>query len=530
MMQRTKPFFFLNVVIVWFLLCIFIVFGSYYLYVTDIEQTIRKIKAEEVSQLKLEKNLTEYILGSVLDDLQILARQNELQDVDNNIDLIAKEYQAVVEEKKVYAQIRFIDNKGAELIRVDLKDDSSEIIRNESLQNKSDRYYFKETLKLKPGQIHISSFDLNVENRTVEMPFKPMIRFSIPIYKEQKELSGMVIINYLGQDFIDSVINVDSLTVGTTYLLNDSGYWLYSNVPENDWAFMFPGKKDVSFKQSCPKLWDKISKLQNGEVELGDKWASFVTIDPLGYRYNKCMSSSYKQTHQCHYISETSRRSWKLVSMITRKNISEIKRNMLCEYLVIVCLLFVFMLLPSILIALNRVKQRKYRFQLWHMANHDKLTDLPNRGLFNDRLSQALSMSDRTGKKVGLLYIDLDGFKPINDTIGHNAGDVVLKITARRLEECIRASDTAARLGGDEFAILLPELDGIDYSKMIAQRIIDSIAEPMDIENQSCSVGASIGIAHYLENASNLEDLIKCADKAMYQSKASGKNCFTVFQ
>ncbi len=533
MKLKDSYFFITDAAIVWLVLCGFIAIGSYHLYLTEIDQAINLIKLEEKNQLDLERRTIEYTLSSVLDDLEVLARQNELQgifsDNDNNVrDLIAKEYLSYVEEKKAYAQIRFIDIEGDELVRVELKNGVSNIVSGDFLQNKSDRYYFKETLKLKPGQIFISSFDLNVEQGQIEIPFKPMIRFGIPVYLNSEKASGVIVINFLGQDVIDFVRQVDSSTFGSLYLLNNSGYWLYSDVPENDWAFMFAKMEGVSFKQSYPELWNKIDPFESGDVEFEGKWVSFVTIDPLSYRYNKCLSSSYIQADKCHPFSEAKKRSWKLVTMISEENISNIKTSTLNEYLAISSLLFLTMLAPSIFIGYNRLKQREYKLELLHMANHDKLTGLPNRKLFYDRLNQALKMSKRTGRQVGLLYLDLDGFKPINDTIGHNAGDIVLKVTAERLEKCTRACDTVARLGGDEFAVLLPELDGASHSQIVAQRIIESIAKSVSIDKKSCNVGASIGIAYYPEHADSLKALVACADEAMYRSKDAGKSCYTI--
>lgn len=519
----------------WLVLCAFIFIGSYHLYITEIEQTIENIKKEEINQLNLEKRSIEHTLSSALDDLEILARQNELIEYisGNNDDVhefFAKEYQTFIQEKDAYAQIRFLDVKGMERIRVELKDESVEIIPTNLLQDKSNRPYFSEALKLDPGQIYISHLDLNIENGKVEKPFKPMIRFSRPIYVNQNKVAGVIVINYLGDGIIDFVSKVDGSTFASTYLLNNSGYWLYSDVVENNWAFMFPEAKEVSFRQSFPELWNQMNELKNGEIDNSDQWTAFVTVDPLGNRYNRCMNSSYIKSHKCHYAPKASRRSWKLVAMVTRDNISEIEESMLAEYIVISGLLCLVMLLPSVLIGHGRVKQREYDVKLLHMAHYDKLTNLPNRALFYDRLEQGINLADRTGKTIGLLYIDLDGFKTINDTIGHDAGDIVLQAAAERLGRCIRASDTASRIGGDEFAVMLSELEDPSASEVVAQRIIDALSEPLLISGQSCKVGASIGISYYPQGAAELNELIVCADKAMYQSKESGKNCFTVFQ
>lgn len=165
---------------------------------------------------------------------------------------------------------------------------------------------------------------------------------------------------------------------------------------------------------------------------------------------------------------------------------------------------------------------------IWHQANFDRLTDLPNRALFFDRLSQECSAARRNGKRVALLFADLDAFKAVNDHFGHDAGDVVLRTTASRWLACVRGTDTIARLGGDEFAVILGNLDSQQEASAIAGKIIATLQQRIDLgDSQSCSVGVSIGIAIYPDHAVEMDSLLQAADKAMYDCKASGKNAFT---
>ena len=164
---------------------------------------------------------------------------------------------------------------------------------------------------------------------------------------------------------------------------------------------------------------------------------------------------------------------------------------------------------------------------IWHQANFDRLTDLPNRALFFDRLSQECSAARRNGKRVALLFADLDAFKAVNDYFGHDAGDVVLQTVASRWLACVRGTDTIARLGGDEFAIIVGNLDGTQEASAIAEKIIATLGQTIDLADaKSCSVGVSIGIAIYPDNALEMDSLLQAADKAMYACKARGKNAF----
>jgi len=168
--------------------------------------------------------------------------------------------------------------------------------------------------------------------------------------------------------------------------------------------------------------------------------------------------------------------------------------------------------------ALDR-KQSEARLR--HMAHHDPLTDLPNRTLFQDRLDVALRRARRDTEHLALLYMDLRGFKAINDELGHAAGDAALREVARRLAGCLRDSDTVCRIGGDEFTVLVSNIRWGDNVDAIAAKIRDAIAEPLDVEGRSISLGVDIGTAIYPEDGEDAETLLRCADAGMYASKGA---------
>jgi diguanylate cyclase (GGDEF)-like protein len=166
------------------------------------------------------------------------------------------------------------------------------------------------------------------------------------------------------------------------------------------------------------------------------------------------------------------------------------------------------------------------RDKIQELATHDQLTGLPSLSLASDRLEIALAAARRSGKKVALLFIDLDGFKTVNDTLGHEAGDFVLKEVAERLKKTIRPEDTAARIGGDEFILMLGGLPDEQVAARIAGRAIDAIALPIDCAGISISIGASIGIGLFPDHANDAQALRRVADVAMYTVKRGGKNRF----
>ena len=165
-----------------------------------------------------------------------------------------------------------------------------------------------------------------------------------------------------------------------------------------------------------------------------------------------------------------------------------------------------------------------------HAAEHDFLTGLPNRLLLNDRISQAVAMAPRHGKQVAVLFLDLDGFKHINDSLGHGIGDRLLQSIARRLVDSVRSSDTVSRQGGDEFVVLLSEAEQWEDASIVANRILDSVAEAHSIDQHELHVTASIGVSVFPGDGEDAETLIKNADTAMYQAKANGRQTFQFFK
>ena len=169
-------------------------------------------------------------------------------------------------------------------------------------------------------------------------------------------------------------------------------------------------------------------------------------------------------------------------------------------------------------------ERKKFNDLIWQQANFDSLTGLPNRLMFRDRLEQEIRKSHRAGLPLALMFIDLDGFKEVNDTLGHGVGDELLKEAAQRLVSCVRESDTVARLGGDEFTIILGELAAPGSVERIAQNILQKMAMPFHLEEEVAYLSASIGITFYPNDATELEDLLKNADQAMYAAKDGGRN------
>lgn len=168
-----------------------------------------------------------------------------------------------------------------------------------------------------------------------------------------------------------------------------------------------------------------------------------------------------------------------------------------------------------------RTSEARYR----HLAQHDTLTNLPNLSLFTDRLHQTLMLAERNRQQLAILFLDLDQFKPVNDELGHQVGDLLLQAVATRLHECLRASDTVARVGGDEFVLLLPTISGLSEVMVVAGNIRDRLNQSFEMAGgQQLNISCSIGIALYPEHGRDGAQLLKRADQAMYDAKRRGRN------
>lgn len=181
-------------------------------------------------------------------------------------------------------------------------------------------------------------------------------------------------------------------------------------------------------------------------------------------------------------------------------------------------------------ISTDITERKEVEEHMRHMAQYDGLTHLPNRALFNDRLQQALAAAQRNQERLALMFLDLDKFKPVNDTYGHAVGDLLLKEVAQRIHDCLRESDTAARIGGDEFVVLLPVIETEQDAGKVGEKILHALNRTFELAGHSLNISSSIGVAVYPDHGSSEKLLVKSADIAMYHAKKNGCNNVRIFQ
>ncbi|MCP3901699.1 MAG: GGDEF domain-containing protein [Desulfobacteraceae bacterium] len=516
---------------------IFCIFGSLLagtigvLYILESKDYLKRVKLEEQVNIKLQLALISNSFDTIISDILFLSKQNELLRLINFNEneykkWISHEYLELTRRKKKYDQIRYLDQTGMEIVRTNYNNGNPTIVHAKDLQFKGNRYYFKDTFKLGFKEVFVSPLDLNIEKGQIEKPLKPMIRFGIPIFDDKKQKAGIILINYLGSEMLASIEETGNLSLGATMLVNGDGFWLLSPEKEDEWGFMIESRQNKKFSIKYPETWSQILSVENSQLVNDHGLFTSATIYPLKQSIEiiKSSSGSTFAAGESQGKVNVNEYFWKIISHIPKKNLNMGMRNLLIKLCVMALLLFLFASIPSWIIAKAIVRRRLYQIELYRSANYDKLTSLPNRSMFMDQLNHVLKQSIRYERKFALLFIDLDGFKAVNDTLGHDAGDDVLIEVAKRLKGCVRDSDIVARLGGDEFTIIFTKINSLNDAKSGAEKIIKNLSDPLIIKGHDTQIGASIGISTYPENGSDIELLLKKADDAMYGVKKEGKN------
>jgi diguanylate cyclase (GGDEF)-like protein len=517
-------------------LVLFLVIGSVLggtaavLYRSTMNDIMIDLRKRETNAVGLEQTAVQVEFNSVANDALFLAGQNELiRFLDTGDRELLRDIQAehmrLANINKTYDQIRFLDAAGNEVVRTNFDSGSALAVPENKLQNKRNRYYFTDCFALDKDAIFASPMDLNVENGAVERPLKPMIRIGTPVFDSRGNKKGILLINYKASYLLDRIIDTNTSFLGTKMLLNPDGYWLLGPSEDKRWGFMFPDRAEDTFARDFPEEWQRILETGDGQFSTDNGLFSFVTICPLlgGLQY-ECAPGQPQEADPV--ATAPSRYFWILLSRVPPDAMKEHAKGLLLKLFLAGGGLFLFIAAGAWHLAMAITRRRIYQAQLVTWAMYDPLTGLPNRKLFHDTLTAAIAHARRHERRLALLYIDLDGFKAVNDTHGHKAGDDLLIQVGERLTSILRKSDTVARLGGDEFAVILAET-GEEAAMRVGDKIIETMGRPFELGKTTASIGASVGIAICPNHGKSEEVLIKCADQAMYRSKEKGKSTCT---
>lgn len=595
------------------------------------QQAKNLIQANEFTQIELARKSIYRDFGSILPDINVLLNGDPLQDFldkesANTLSDLTQGFASFAEYKRIFDSIRFLDEQGMEIARVNYSGGHARITPASDLQDKSGRYYFRDSIRLNAGEVYISPIDLNVEYGEVQIPYKPTIRFGAPVIDQQGRKRGVLVLNYLAENMLAHFDDMLAGSAGHVALLNPEGYWIRSHKKEREWGFMLNHQK--TFQKGHPEAWAFILNNSGGQITSSEGIFTHTTIylnsiasksGEEGYfwkivsdvhheaayknaiqhltgvaglsllmilfigtitswevaRHNAerqklreqayLHAQVYNATTDGIIITNNSGRivdvnhSFSDITGYTReealgqnpsmlssgeqdktfyKNMwSEILRTgrwqgeihnrkkdggLFIEWLRISAVKDSEGKTIRYVGVISDITSKKQTEQELHRnAHHDVLTGLPNRLSLDQLLQQEINHSDRDGTELALLYIDLDRFKPINDSYGHLTGDIVLKTVAQRLGSVIRKADNIARYGGDEFIALLSGITNRHTIEEVIARMQSELRKPIEADGRQHVIGASIGIAIYPTDTEDAIQLIMKADEAMYQAKHS---------
>lgn len=457
---------------------------------------------------------------------------------------LATIFQSMLEVNPDYTQIRYIGlaNKGKELVRVNQNRQGIYRVAESSLQAKENRTYYQQAKNLSQGSVMFSDINYNVENGKVEYPQVTTLRVLQPVYTAQQKTFGMLIINVNLLHYLRKVLIYDGIRYPVV-LYNDFGdFLIYNNATKklqyfpNDTALPngFLGNKAItSTQQIVPYLTD------NKEY--------------------------YVITHQIYASQQKDHSVLTMSIVIPRSDLNEkdqgLAKNMLLWVLLVCCgagfLIYLFahrtmryLTLMARSISESVQSRSKHLFlptklndevgllakafeqktQLLNkIALYDSLTGLPNRKNFVDHLEEAIQRANRSSRLVAVLYFDINKFKDVNDTYGHDFGDGLLVQFAYTLKACTRESAFCARIGGDEFCVILEDIPSIETMQEILQRYQNSLNKSYVVNGITFNVQIAGGVALFPNDASHADELLIKADKAMYVSKKNADGVFKLF-
>ena len=320
-------------------------------------------EASEQTHVQLAQRLVVSDIAAVVSDLRVLARQIEELDLNGSQtlqgDRLERSFRIFAEQKRLYDQIRFIDIAGRELIRVNFDASSASVVTADRLQDKSRRYYVREIQSLGPGEIYVSPLDLNVEQGAVERPFKPMMRFAMPVFDAQGKPRGMVVLNYLGHRLLERFRQATVPVAGHIHLLNQDGYWLSSPNPGDSWGFMFGEER--TFGRSHPEEWQRILHSDAGQFQTQDGLFTFATVAPSLQTVSTGPPDSVGTGTLSVDASQTY--VWKIVAALPLRVLGAIPGDFVREHATLYGAMLLLLGLGSLLLARSRLHHRQAEMQ-----------------------------------------------------------------------------------------------------------------------------------------------------------------------
>lgn len=537
---------------------------GYYVYRDSKELMLQSATAELLTSTESIVRRLSSVRELTTRNLQILAQhpdalQSLQQPQGHSPRRLARLFRLLMEAHPAYDQIRLIAARehGLEWVRLDRDQTGIVDVDGDELQEKGHFAYVSEAMKLSAGQTYVSRVAINHERGSHRSEGKPSVVMSMPVVDAAGAVWGVVVINQDLEDLFRT-LKVDLPAGSSLILANGSGDILIH--PDESLTFGFDRGQRQFIQEHMPPVADLVQgrsemalfEWSQGEYAQAPVVAAFLSRGlKVTYEDSRLVLGLIQPVSNVLQDVETLR--WKIVRIVV----------VLCLGALVVAVVLARALarpidavtraarsfaggevgseLPltrqdeigELARSFHRMQEQitqqmqaleQSRLELAQLAQHDGLTGLANRRLFEERMLAALARRRRQGGEVGLLFIDLDEFKSINDRYGHETGDVVLKAVAQRLLKHTREVDTAARLGGDEFVVLVDSCGENRQLEALAAKLKESIRQPIEHQGLSLQLEASIGIARTPLHGDTLDQLLGAADDAMYQAKAMGRH------
>lgn len=383
------------------------------LYYLDLEKNIAITKRHALDNTTILKEIVASDLQLIASDVLFLSEYHELKTpVEKKpFSNVFEDFFSFSKRKKIYDQIRFLDVEGMEIFRINDNNGNPRIVPKSELQSKAHHYYFKEAIELSQNQVFVSPFDLNIEHGKIEQPLKPTIRVGTPVFNNQNQKVGIVLLNYLGanllQDFERALINAP----GNVMLLNSNGFWLKGLKPEYEWGFMFENRKNSRFQNTFPDEWQQISKTESGQLINAKGLFTFVTIYPN-------IDISRTIDNKMSYSPENIKNHWTIVSHIQRKEISAVSSDFLKKLLVIYLPFIILFWIGSWILSYTSLKRRQAeQYQRKQYISYARFVPAEFLSLLNKDCVTTIKLADQLQREMTIFFSDIRSFTKISESL-----------------------------------------------------------------------------------------------------------------
>lgn len=468
---------------------------AYAFYSYELRSVVSWVLKQEMAGVDLRTVMIEEHLDRVDTDLSILTDVAQIREYASSrnhaqLEEVQELFMAFIRENEVYDQIRLLDDKGMELVRVNRNSGLPVAVDSDQLQFKGRRYYFKDTILLRPGEVYVSPMDLNVEQGKVEIPFKPMIRFGVPLYGEDDEISCVLIINYMADRLLGLLRKTGQLTQGQTMLVNRDGYWLLAPDVEDQWGFMFADRHDRSFSQRFPQYWKAIENEERGQIVTGNTLISFTTIKPLRDEFLWSPGSA-TPFGESQGVLNAQDYYWKLISFVSNTHKYEQSYGEFFNYYVIGAtgagVVAVLALGVSFLLMRNRFYQMCGRCDL-QVSFHDYDS-------FSALLQETVKVCRDEEGQLALIVVRFEDFESLIGEHGFELANEILLQMVVRIRSILPEEAVLSRIDSNELGVLLELIENRDEGERLVDACRQILSEPIVAKGNTFMPAVSVGIA-----------------------------------